>query len=54
MLMLLVGWGQPRLNGAVPLPLVQLLRWLATPVLMMLQVQSLPHLPRVIAPLLQS
>lgn len=38
LLALLVGWGQPRLNGAVPLPLVQ----------------SLRQVPKGLAPLLQS
>ncbi len=54
MLALLVGWGRPRLAGGVPLLLRRLLRWLATPVLAVLLVQSLLHLPRVITPLLQS
>lgn len=54
MLALLVGWGQPRLDGAASLLLRRLLRWLAAPVLLVLLVQSLLHLPKVVAPLLQS
>jgi NSS family neurotransmitter:Na+ symporter len=54
MLAVLVGWGRPRLDGGAPLLLLRLLRWFATPVLAVLLVQSLLHLPRVITPLLQS
>ena len=54
MLALLAGWGRPTLEGGVPLVLRRLLRWLAIPVLAVLLVQSVLHLPRVIAPLLQS
>ncbi len=54
MLALLVGWGQPRLEGEAPLVVRRLLRWLGTPVLLVLLVQSLLHLPQVVAPLLQS
>jgi NSS family neurotransmitter:Na+ symporter len=54
MLAVLVGWGQPRWQGATPLLLRRLLRWLASPVLLVLLVQSLIHLPRVIQPLLAS
>lgn len=54
MLALLVGWGQPRLDGGAPLLVRRLLRWLAAPVLLVLLVQSLLHLPKVVAPLLQS
>ena len=54
MLALLVGWGQPRLAGGAPLLVRRLLRWLAAPVLLVLLVQSLLHLPQVVAPLLQS
>lgn len=53
MLAVLVGWGQPRWEGTTPVLLRRLLRWLATPVLGVLLVQSLLHLPRVITPLLQ-
>lgn len=54
MLAFLVGWGQPRLEGEAPLVVRRLLRWLGTPVLLVLLVQSLLHLPQVVAPLLQS
>lgn len=54
LLAVLVGWGRPQLAGGLPLPLRRLLRWLATPLLAVLLVQSLLHLPQVVAPLLQS
>lgn len=52
MLAVLMGWTQPQLEGGIPPLLRRLLRWLATPLLLVLLIQSLLHLPRVLAPLL--
>lgn len=54
LLAVLMGWGQPSIDGGVPVLLRRLLRWLATPLLLVLLVQSLLHLPQVFAPFLQS
>ncbi|MBM5827913.1 MAG: sodium-dependent transporter [Cyanobacteria bacterium M_surface_7_m2_040] len=54
LLAVLMGWGQPSIDGGVPVLLRRLLRWLATPLLLVLLVQSLLHLPQVFALFLQS
>ncbi|MBM5797079.1 MAG: sodium-dependent transporter [Cyanobacteria bacterium K_Offshore_0m_m2_072] len=54
LLAVLMGWGQPSIDGGVPVLLRRLLRWLATPLLLVLLVQSMLHLPQVFAPFLQS
>jgi len=50
MLAMLMGWLQPAIDGGVPPLLRRLLRWVATPLLLVLLIQSLLHLPRVFAP----